>query len=344
MDIRIPFRGDPRIAVLIPCYNEAQSVGGVVRDFRRALPTSQIYVYDNNSSDDTVDAARAAGAIVRSESYQGKGNVVRRMFADIAADIYVMVDGDGTYDADAAPKLVQVLIDNNLDLVCGARRPTEVEAFRLGHKFGNHLLTGLVRLIFGHGFRDMLTGYRVFSHRFVKSFPGQSRGFEIETELTVHALQMRLPIAEVETDYGTRPEGSKSKLRTIRDGIIIFQMIGLLVKEEKPFAFFGTLACLVAFTGMVFFAPVFFEYLRTGLVPRFPTLVVAVGAEVLAALLFACGLVLDTVVRARMETRRLSYLNASMIASPAWFTDVRDGEGYFSKGTSRLPETSRDSG
>jgi glycosyltransferase involved in cell wall biosynthesis len=342
MVVQMPSRGDPHIAVLIPCHNEARSVGDVVRDFRRALPTSQIYVYDNNSSDDTVGIARAAGAIVRSERYQGKGNVVRRMFADIVADIYVMVDGDGTYDAKAAPTLVQELIDHDLDLVCGIRRPIEVDAFRAGHKFGNRALTGLVRLIFGHGFRDMLTGYRVFSHRFVKTFPGASRGFEIETELAVHALQMRLPIAEIETDYGRRIEGSKSKLNTIRDGILIFQMIGLLVKEEKPFAFFSVLAFLFALTGLVIFAPVLAEYLRTGLVPRFPTLVVAVGAGVLAALLFACGLILDTVSRARRESRRLAYLNASMIAPSLWSMESRRGEGSSPEGASHLPEGSSD--
>ena len=340
MVTQMSVRGDPHIAVLIPCHNEAGSVGDVVRDFRRALPTSQIYVYDNNSSDDTVGIARAAGAIVRSERYQGKGNVVRRMFADIVADVYVMVDGDGTYDAKAAPTLVQELIDHDLDLVCGIRCPIEVNVFRRGHKFGNHLLTGLVKLIFGRG---MLTGYRVFSHRFVKSFPGASRGFEIETELTVHALQKRLPGAEIETNYRRRPEGSESKLKTIRDGIFIFRMIGLLVKEEKPFTFFtffSILAFFIGFTGSLILAPVLAEYLRTGLVPRFPTLSVAVSAGVLAALLFGCGLILDTVSRARMESRRLAYLNASMIAPPFWSMDSRRGEGSFPEGASHLVEGS----
>jgi glycosyltransferase involved in cell wall biosynthesis len=310
------FPGNPRIAVLIPCRNEQSTIGTVVRDFRRSLPTSDIYVYDNNSSDDTCVIAEQAGAVVRSERYQGKGNVVRRMFADIVADVYVMVDGDGTYDAQAAPVLVKKLIEGQLDMVCGIRRSSDAKAYRLGHRFGNRLLTGLVQLIFGHGLRDLLTGYRVFSQRFVKSFPSTSKGFEIETELTVHTLQMRLPTAELETDYGARPENSASKLNTVRDGIVIFRMIGLLVKEEKPLLFFGTLALLVALTALGIFAPVLVEYWQTGLVPRFPTLIVAVGASVVAALLLTCGLILDTVARARMESRRLAYLSASMFAPP----------------------------
>ncbi len=303
----------PRVAVLIPCYNEQSTIAQVIRDFRHALPESEIYVYDNNSSDGTAEVARAAGAIIRREFYQGKGNVVRRMFADVVADVYVMVDGDGTYDATAAPMLVQKLIDDHLDMVCGARRSTDTKAFRRGHSFGNRLLTGLVRLAFGHGFRDMLTGYRVFSRRFVKSFSAVSRGFEIETELTVHALQMRLPAAEVDTRYGVRPEGSRSKLNTIRDGIVILQMIGLLVKEEKPFLFFSTLSFFVALAGLIIFVPVLIVYLETGLVPRFPTLIVSVACVVFAALLFACGLILDSVARARAEAKRFAYLAASAL-------------------------------
>jgi glycosyltransferase involved in cell wall biosynthesis len=317
------FPGNPRIAVLIPCRNEERTVAAVVRDFRRAIPASDIYVYDNNSTDDTRVVAAQAGAIVRAERYQGKGNVVRRMFSDIVADIYIMVDGDGTYDAQAAPVLVQKLIDGQLDMVCGIRRSSDSRAFRLGHRFGNRLLTGLVQLIFGRGLRDMLTGYRVFSQRFVKSFPGTSRGFEIETELNVYALQMRLPTDEVETSYGARPENSTSKLSTVRDGIAIFRMIGVLVKEEKPLLFFGTLASLVAFVALAIFAPVLIEYWRTGLVPRFPTLIVAVGAGVLAGLLLTSGVILDTVARARMESRRLSYLAASMLAPPL---QAREGQ------------------
>jgi len=327
-----------RVAVLIPCHNEERTVGDVVRSFRRALPASKIYVYDNNSTDGTARVAREAGAIVRSEAYQGKGNVVRRMFADTIADVYVLVDGDGTYDAKAAPVLVDRLIGDQLDLVCGARRSTGVNAFRPGHTFGNHVLTGLVRLIFGRGFRDMLTGYRALSLRFVKSFPGASRAFEIETELTVHALQMRLPTAEIETDYGARPEGSESKLKTIRDGILILRMIGLLVKEEKPFLFFSTLAFAVALVGVVAVFPVINEYWRTGLVPRFPTLIAAASAAIVAALLFACGLILDTVARARMENRRLAYLNASTIALRRLFPDERGTERSLLETLSSSPD------
>jgi hypothetical protein len=310
------YPGNPRIAVLIPCRNEEKTVGIVVGDFRRALPTSDIYVYDNNSTDGTRRVAAQAGAIVRSERYQGKGSVVRRMFSDVVADIYVMVDGDGTYDAQAAPKMVQMLLDEQLDMVCGNRQSTQAEAFRPGHRLGNRMLSGLVRLIFGSGLRDMLTGYRVFSQRFVKSFPGTAKGFEIETELNVHALQMRLPTAELETDYGARPADSPSKLNTIRDGIVIFRMIGLLVKEERPLLFFGSLAAIVAITGIAMVAPVLVEYWQTGLVPRFPTLIVSVGASVVAALLLTCGLILDTVARARLENRRLAYLRVSMLTPP----------------------------
>jgi glycosyltransferase involved in cell wall biosynthesis len=310
------FPGNPRIAVLIPCRNEEKTVGAVVEDFRRALPGSDIYVYDNNSTDGTRHVAALAGAIVRSERHQGKGSVVRRMFSDVEADIYVMVDGDGTYDAAAAPKLVQMLIEDQLDMVCGNRKSTHASAFRPGHRLGNRMLTGLVRLIFGSGLRDMLTGYRVFSQRFVKSFPGTARGFEIETELNVHALQMRLPTAEAETLYGARPPDSPSKLNTIRDGIVIFRMIGLLVKEEKPLLFFGSLALIVALTGTAVMAPVLAEYWETGLVRRFPTLIVSVGAIVVSALLLACGLILDTVARARMENRRLAYLSVSRLFPP----------------------------
>lgn len=314
------FPGNPRIAVLIPCRNEGRTVGAVVRDFRRAIPASDIYVYDNNSTDDTCVVAAQAGAIVRAERYQGKGNVVRRMFSDVVADVYIMVDGDGTYDPQAAPMLVQKLIDGQLDMVCGIRRSSHAKAFRPGHRFGNRLLTGLVQLIFGRGLRDMLTGYRVFSQRFVKSFPGTSKGFEIETELNVYALQMRLPTAEVETNYGARPEHSVSKLSTVRDGIAIFRMIGLLIKEERPLLFFGTFASIVAFGALAFFVPVLLEYGRTGLVPRFPTLIVAVGSGVISGLLLTSGVILDTVARARMESRRLAYLTASMLAPPlqAW--------------------------
>ena len=304
--------GDPagtaRVAVLIPCHNEAATVGKVVADFALALPDAGIWVFDNASADDTAGAAEAAGALVRHAPLRGKGNVVRRMFADVEADVYVLVDGDDTYDADAAPMLVRRLIDEGLDMVSAARVSSHAEAFRAGHRIGNRALSGVVRLIFGRQFTDMLTGYRVFSRRFVKSFPAHSTGFEIETELTVHTLQMRLPSAEIETAYGARPDGSASKLDTVRDGLRILRMIGLLVREERPLQFFGVAGLAAAALAGLLAAPVVIHYLHTGLVPRFPSLIVAVGMALVALLCFACGLVLDTVSRARLEQRRLAYL------------------------------------
>ena len=299
------------IAVLVPCHNEEATVAKVVADFARALPDAAVWVFDNNSTDGTARAAQTAGALVRRAPLQGKGNVVRRMFADVEADIYLLVDGDDTYDAAAAPALVRRLVDEGLDMVCGARVSSQAKAFRAGHQIGNRALSGVVRLIFGRQFRDMLTGYRVFSRRFVKSFPAHSTGFEIETELTVHTLQMRLPAAEVETAYGTRPDGSSSKLDTVRDGWRILRMIGLLVREERPLQFFGVAGLAAAALAGLLVAPVMIHYLHTGLVPRFPSLIVAVGLAVVALLCFACGLVLDTVSRARLEQRRLAYLALS---------------------------------
>ena len=297
-----------RIAVLIPCHNEEATVADVTADFARALPGAAVWVFDNNSTDATAARAEAAGARVRHAPLKGKGNVVRRMFADIDADVYVLVDGDGTYDAAAAPMMVRRLLDEGLDMVSAARRSTEAEAFRAGHRFGNRALSGVVRMVFGRQFEDMLTGYRAFSHRFVKSFPAHSSGFEIETELTVHTLQMRLPAAEVEAAYGARPEGSQSKLSTVRDGLRILRMISLLVREERPMQFFGVAGLLAVAVAALLAAPVLMVYLRTGLVPRLPTLVVAVGLVVTALLSFFCGLVLDSVSRLRLEQRRLAYL------------------------------------
>jgi glycosyltransferase involved in cell wall biosynthesis len=298
----------PAIAVLIPCHDEAATIAGVVAGFRAALPGATAWVYDNNSTDGTAAAAAAAGAQVRAAPLQGKGNVVRRMFSDVEADIYILVDGDGTYDAAVAPLLVARLIKDNLDMVCGSRVPSRESAFRAGHRFGNRALSAMVRLVFGHQFTDVLTGYRVFSRRFAKSFPAGSRGFEIETELTVHTLQMRLPSAEIDTAYGARPDGSKSKLNTFRDGLRILRMIGLLVREERPLLFFGlsSLAALAAAVALA--APVMIEYLRTGLVPRYPSLIVSVFLAQVGLLAFACGLILDTVARTRLEQRRLAYL------------------------------------
>ena len=299
---------EPRIAVLIPCYNEAATVATVIAAFMAALPAATVYVYDNNSKDHTRALAAAAGAIVRSEPLQGKGNVVRRMFADIEADIYVLVDGDGTYDAASAAHMVHLLVENSLDMVNGARVATTDLAYRPGHAFGNRLLTGTVAVIFGDRVRDMLSGYRVLSRRFVKSFPALAAGFETETELTVHALELRLPIAEVDTPYRDRPQGSQSKLRTFRDGFRILKTIMLLVKEERPLQFFSGAAAGLALSSVALAAPLFTEYLETGLVPRIPTAVLVTGLMILAFMSFVAGLILDTVTHGRREMRRLHYL------------------------------------
>lgn len=298
----------PRVAVLIPCYNEAVAIPRVVAGFRAALPDAAIYVYDNNSRDGTRAAAAAAGAVVRGESLQGKGNVVRRMFADIEADIYVLVDGDDTYDAAAAPAMVRLLQEERLDMVTGIR-VTEIEAaYRPGHRFGNLLLTGMVRLIFGDRITDMLSGYRAFSRRFVKSFPALAHGFETETEFTVHALELRLPVGELKTSYRDRPPGSVSKLSTFRDGWRILRTIVSLVQRERPLAFFGIIALLLGALGVVLFLPVLNEYLRTGLVPRLPTAVLSAVLVLAGFLSLVCGLVLDTVTRGRREAKRIAYL------------------------------------
>ncbi len=299
---------DPKIAVLIPCYNEAQPIAHVVQDFRAALPDAEIYVYDNNSTDDTAAVARDAGAIVRVETQQGKGNVVRRMFADIEADIYVMVDGDNTYEAKVSPALIDKLRDETLDMVSGCRVTEIQEAYRPGHRFGNWMLTRLVASIFGKRTTDMLTGYRVFSRRFVKSFPALSRGFEIETELTVHALELRMPIADVDTVYIDRLPGSDSKLSTIRDGVRILKMIVFLVKEERPLLMFGMIGLFLALISLVAGAPIVAEFLDTGLVPRFPTAILAASTMVIAVLSVMSGLILDTVTLGRREMKRMAYL------------------------------------
>ena len=299
------------VAVLIPCYNEAQTIAKVVADFRAALPSAAILVYDNNSTDGTADEARAAGAVVRLETLQGKGNVVRRMFADIDADIYVLVDGDDTYEAADAPMLIERLQRQNLDMINGRRVSAVAAAYRPGHRFGNWFLTSLVSKIFGSRLADMLSGYKVFSRRFVKSFPALASGFEIETELVVHALELRMPIAEVDTEYRERPEGSASKLRTVRDGVRIMRTIIRMVKEERPLEFFSVLFFMVALLSLLMGSTVVTEYLATGLVPRLPTAVLATGMMVLAFLLLACGLILDTVTVARRELKRLHYVMAS---------------------------------
>ncbi|MBS0614756.1 MAG: glycosyltransferase [Proteobacteria bacterium] len=298
----------PRIAVLIPCFNEQASVGRVISDFRAALPNAHIYVYDNNSTDETVAAATAAHAIVRRENLQGKGNVTRRMFADVEADVYVMVDGDATYAAAVAPAMVRQLIQDKLDMVVGARIASAQDAYRPGHRTGNRLLSGAVAHFFGKQFSDVLSGYRVFSRRFVKSFPSLSGGFEIETELTVHALELRLPVAEVPTPYVGRVKGSSSKLSTWRDGWRIFQLIVVLYKNERPFRFFSWLSAILGIAALGLGTPLIITFIQTGLVPRMPTAILSTGLVMLSALSFITGLILDTVTRGRREIKRLAYL------------------------------------
>lgn len=305
---------EARIAVLIPCLNEEATIAKVVADFCKTLPGAAIYVYDNNSRDGTVMAARAAGASVRSEPTQGKGNVVRRMFADIDADIYILVDGDDTYDATAAPTLVSHLIEHRLDLVSTSRISERSDVYRPGHRAGNVLLTRLVAHLFGNRFTDMLSGYKVLSRRFVKSFPiTASSGFEIETEITIHALELNMPAGELPTSYKERPEGSVSKLRTFRDGWRIVWTIFLLTKEERPLAFFSTFFALFAGASLILAAPIVVTFIETGIVPRLPTAVLATGGMLVAFLSLVCGLILDTVARGRKEMKRLHYL---MLSSP----------------------------
>ena len=297
-----------RIAVLVPCYNEALTIEAIVRDFRASVPQATVYVFDNNSTDGTADIARAAGASVRLVSHQGKGSVVRRMFADIEADAYIMVDGDDTYDASVAPQLVAKLFEEGLDMVVGNRVTEAQAAYRLGHRFGNKLLTGCVSLLFGRTFTDILSGYRVFSRRYVKSFAAHSTGFEIETELTVHALELRMPVAEVETIYKARPEGSFSKLNTYRDGWRILMTILRLFKSERPLSFFGIgfLFCFMLSVGLA--VPLVTVFLETGLVPRQPTAILCSAIMLFGVVLLACGIILDAVTKARIEQNRFAYL------------------------------------
>ena len=300
--------GRYRVVVLVPCYNEEATIADVVRGFRAALPHAGIHVYDNNSSDRTAEVARAAGAHVRRESHQGKGHVVRRMFADIEADIYVLVDGDATYDAPSARAMIARLIAERLDMVAAIRLDQEDAAYRLGHRAGNRLLTGFVATVFGRSFTDMLSGYRVFSRRFVKSFPMLSGGFEIETELTVHALELGLPVAEIPTPYYARPKGSASKLNTWRDGMRILWTIARLYKSERPMQFFAIIGAVLALTAVTLAVPIFITFLQQGVVPRLPTAVLSTGLMLLAFLSLTCGLVLGTVTRGRREMKVLAYM------------------------------------
>ncbi len=306
-----------RVAVLVPCYNEETTIAAVVRDFRAALPGAVVYVYDNNSTDRTIDIAQAAGAVVRRETHQGKGYVVRRMFADVDADVYVLTDGDATYDAPSAGTMIDRLVEQRLDMVVGARVDREEAAYRRGHRAGNRLLTGFVRYIFGQSFSDMLSGYRVFSRRFVKSFPVLSGGFEIETELTIHALELELPVAEINTPYYARPEGSASKLNTWRDGFRILFSIFEIYRAERPLPFFSAIGAGLAIGGIGLAIPIIITFLQQGNVPRFPTAILATGLMLAAFLAFASGLVLDTVTRGRREIKLLAYLRYSAPGDPA---------------------------
>jgi glycosyltransferase involved in cell wall biosynthesis len=298
-----------RVAVLVPCFNEEAAIATVVGDFHKALPAAEIFVYDNNSRDRTVEVARAAGAEVRSERRQGKGHVVRRMFADIEADIYVLVDGDATYDAPSAPRMIDALVNDHLDMVVGVRIDQSTAAYRRGHRTGNRMLTGFLTTVFGEAFRDILSGYRVFSRRFVKSFPVLSDGFEIETELSVHALELALPVGEIETPYYARPAGSVSKLNTWRDGFRILGTILKLYRSEKPLRFFTAIGGFLALVSVALAVPIVITFLEEGLVPRLPTAVLSTGLMIVAMLSISSGLVLDTVTRGRREMKLLAYLS-----------------------------------
>jgi glycosyltransferase involved in cell wall biosynthesis len=305
----VPERESPKIAVLLPCYNEEAAIGATVAGFRAALPGATIYVYDNNSSDRTQEIALQAGAIVRTERQQGKGHVVRRMFADVDADVYVMADGDLTYDPTSAPQMVDLLLAEQLDMVVGTRRHEAKDAYRGGHVLGNKLFTGLLASLFGRSFTDIFSGYRVFSRRFVKTFPVLSSGFEIETEISVHALELSMPVGEVETAYGARPEGSESKLSTYSDGLRILRTIIALYRVERPVLFYGVIGALLIVLAMVLAVPLVITYMQTGLVPRLPTAILITGITIIAVLCFFAGLILDTVTRGRSEIRRLAYLS-----------------------------------
>jgi glycosyltransferase involved in cell wall biosynthesis len=303
------------IAVLIPCYNESLTIGHVVTGFRRALPSARIYVYDNNSRDDTAMRAALAGATVFRERRQGKGNVVRRMFADIEADIYIMADGDGTYSPDDAETLINTLITERADMVVGTRRDVTVDAGRHGHAFGNKLFNRLYRSIFGKDFTDIFSGYRVFSHRFVKSFPAVSDGFEIETEMSVHASRLKLPVIEIELDYGRRPEGSHSKLSTFGDGRRILWMFAMLMKETRPFAFYLSISSALLAASLTFMTPVLIDYLQTGLVPKMPTWILSMVLLMMSVMTFTAGLILDSLARSRAELLRIHYMDLPALSA-----------------------------
>src|SRR5690242_10976861 len=302
--VRLNSIASPKIAVLLPCYNEEAAIGATVAGFRAALPGATVYVYDNNSTDRTREVAAKAGAIVRTERQQGKGHVVRRMFADVDADVYLMADGDLTYDPKAAPEMVRQLVDDQLDMVVGTRQHEAKDSYRGGHVLGNRLFTGLLAGLFGRSFSDIFSGYRVFSRRFVKSFPVLSAGFEIETEMSVHALELRMPVGEVETSYGARPDGSQSKLSTYSDGWRILKTIGTLYRVERPTLFYGLIGIVLLVAALILSEPLVVTYVHTGLVPRFPTAILVSAMMIIAVLCFFAGLILDTVTRGRREVRR----------------------------------------
>ncbi len=304
----MPAQGQARIAVLLPCYNEEATIGATVAGFRSALPNAIVYVYDNNSRDRTCEIAAEAGAVVRSERQQGKGHVVRRMFADIDADVYIMADGDLTYDPQSAQAMVELLLAERFDMVVGTRKHEAADAYRGGHMLGNRIFTGLLARLFGRSFNDIFSGYRIFSRRFVKSFPVLSSGFEIETEMSVHALELRMPVGELETRYLARPEGSESKLSTYGDGWRILSTIATLYRIERPVLFYGGIGALLLIAAIILSIPLVLTYLETGLVPRFPTAILVTGMTIVAVLCFFAGLILDTVTRGRREMRRLAYL------------------------------------
>ncbi|MEQ9315130.1 MAG: glycosyltransferase [Henriciella sp.] len=300
---------EARVAVVLPCYNEAATIAAVIESFRQSLPQADIYVFDNNSSDATADIARRAGAIVRSETRQGKGHVVRRIFADVEADIYVMADGDGTYDASLAPTLIELMKRNHVDMVVGTRADVTRDAGRGGHAFGNKIFNKLFNVMFGRQFTDIFSGYRVFSRRFAKSFPAVSGGFEIETEMSVHSCQLGIPTLERPTPYGVRPEDSVSKLKTFRDGFRILGMFFMLAKETRPAAFFGGIGLLMTLAAMVLAAPLALTYVETGLVPRLPTAILSMGLVLIGTVAATCGLILDSLARARVEAKRSVFLS-----------------------------------
>jgi glycosyltransferase involved in cell wall biosynthesis len=310
------------IAVLLPCYNEAGTIRSVVDGFRAALPSARIFVYDNNSTDGTALQAMLSGATVLRERRQGKGHVVRRMFSDIDADVYLMADGDGTYSPADAEDLIRTLVTERSDMVVGTRRGVHDDAGRQGHAVGNRIFNVLYRAIFGPDFTDIFSGYRAFSRRFVKSFPAVSAGFEIETEMSVHASRLKLPTSELELDYGRRPEGSHSKLSTFRDGAKILWMFAMLMKETRPFAFFGILSAIFMASSLAFMTPVLIEYFETGLVSRMPTWVLSMALMMISFMLFTAALILDSMARSRAEQLRIHYMgirrmsiDADMVAS-----------------------------